>query len=57
MQQAGFETEELMLIEPGPGYLKFSTITFLIGALLERLLSTPAPKMLRRDMIGVFVKK
>ena len=57
MQQAGFETEELMLIEPEPGYLRFSTITFLIGILLERLLSTPAPKMLRRDMIGVFVKK
>jgi hypothetical protein len=57
MQQAGFETEELMLIEPEPGYLRFSTITFLIGILLERLLSTPALKMLRRDIIGVFIKR
>ena len=57
LRQAGFEIEDLILIEPEPDYLKFSTATFLIGALLQFLLSSRAFKMFRRDMIGVFVKR
>ena len=56
MESAGFHLQSFSLIEPEPNYLKFSTLTFIVGVMIEKTLSLPIFDSFRRDMLGIFYK-